>query len=437
MTTSAPVSPAGSSRAVGVEHSQVPARDRARRRAGDHRQLLDPHAVGRDRPAGLGLPPVVDHRHPELVLRPVQRVGVAPLAREKQGAQRRQVVFADQRALGILLADRAERGRRREQRDHAVLGDHAPERARVGGADRLALVQHGRAAVQQRRVDDVGVTDDPADVRRRPPDLARFDPVDVRHRPLQRHGVTAVVADDPLRLTRGARRVEDVERIGRGDRNAIGRLGLTHDADPVEVTLGIELRLQLRALQHDAVPWLVLGLFDRAVQQRLVVDQPSRLDPARGRDDHRRPRVVDPPGELVGGKAPEHDRMHRADPSAGEHRDRRLGDHRHVDDHAVAVLDAGGPQCSGELRDLIAQLAIGVPPDRVGHRRVVDQRRLIGAATGHVAIERVVTRVQLAACEPAVERGAAVVENELGRGDPVDRRRRFRPRTPPGRPAIA
>ena len=43
----------------------------------------------------------------------------------------------------------------------------------VGRADRLALVEDGRAAGEQRRVDDVGVADDPADVGGGPVHLAR------------------------------------------------------------------------------------------------------------------------------------------------------------------------------------------------------------------------------------------------------------------------
>ena len=103
-----------------------------------------------------------------------------------------------------------------------VLGDDPPERAGVGGADRLALVEHGRGADDQRRVDDVGVADDPADVGGRPPHLAGVDVVDVRHRPGHRDRVAAVVAHDPLRLAGGAGGVEDVERVGRGDLDAAG-----------------------------------------------------------------------------------------------------------------------------------------------------------------------------------------------------------------------
>ena len=83
----------------------------------------------------------------------------------------------------VFLLDGAERGRRGEHRDALVLGDDAPERAGVGRADRLALVEDRGAAVQQRRIDDVAVADHPADVGGRPPDLAGLDAVEILHRP--------------------------------------------------------------------------------------------------------------------------------------------------------------------------------------------------------------------------------------------------------------
>ena len=67
--------------------------------------------------------------------------------------------------------------------------------------------------------------------------------------------------------------------------------------------------------------------------------------------------VVDPAGQLVRREAAEHHRVDRADARAGQHRDQRLGHHRHVDDHAVAVADALAPQRAGEARHLILELA--------------------------------------------------------------------------------
>ena len=91
----------------------------------------------------------------------------------------------------------------------------------------------------------------------------------------------------------------------------------------------------------------------------LYATTPPRLDAAGRGDDDLRLRVLDPARELVGREAAEDDRVNRADPGAREHRDHRLGHHRHVDDDAVARLDALGSEHARETRDGIAQLAVG------------------------------------------------------------------------------
>ena len=163
---------------------------------------------------------MVDDGHLQLLLGPFDRVGIGALAGQEQRAEVRDVVAADMLAVRVLLLDGAERGRRGEQRHDAVLGDDAPECAGVGRADRLALEQDRRRAVQQRPVDDVGMADHPADIGSRPEDLAGLDAELVPHRPFQRDHVAAIVAHDALGLAGRAGRVEDVERIGGGDRHA-------------------------------------------------------------------------------------------------------------------------------------------------------------------------------------------------------------------------
>jgi hypothetical protein len=69
--------------------------------------------------------------------------------------------------------------------------------------------------------------------------------------------------------------------------------------------------------------------------------------------------IVDPHGQFVGGEPAEDDRVDRAQPRAGQHRLQRLGHHRHVDDDAVALLDALGLQRPGERGDAVLQLGIG------------------------------------------------------------------------------
>ena len=59
-----------------------------------------------------------------------------------------------------------------------------------------------------------------------------------------------------------------------------------------------------------------------------------------GGDDELRLGVVDAVGQRLGGEAAEDDGVRRADAGAGEHGDRQLGDHRHVDGDAVAAPHA-------------------------------------------------------------------------------------------------
>ena len=225
-------------------------------------------------PAGLGLPPVVDHRHAEPLLGPAHRVRVGALAGEEQAAQAGEIVARDQPAVRVLLLDGAQRRRRGEQRGHPVLGDHAPEGAGVGRADRLALVEHGGAAVDERRVDDVGVADHPADVGGRPEHLARLNAVDVGHRPFERDHVAAVVADDALGLAGRAGGVEDVERVGGGDGDArllaAGGPCPRHLGGVVAVAGGVEFGAVLFALDDDHGGRPVRRLVDRRGGQRHV-----------------------------------------------------------------------------------------------------------------------------------------------------------------------
>ena len=196
--------PAGHFVAVLAQNPYVVAGHGPRRRARLDRQGPEADAVGGDGPRGLRLPPVVYDRHAEAVARPYQGVRIGALTGEEEGPEPRQVVLAHVRAFRILLLDGPERGRRGEEHVDAVLLDHAPEGAGVGGADRLALVENGGRSAQQRAVDDVGVTHDPADVRRGPVDLAGPDAVDVLHAPVQGDCVPAVVAHDALGYARGA-----------------------------------------------------------------------------------------------------------------------------------------------------------------------------------------------------------------------------------------
>ena len=399
--------------ALVVQHLQVVARQRHRRRAVLDGELTQTDRVAADGPARLGLPPVVDHRHLELCLGPLDGLGVGALAGQEQGAQALQIVLPDELALRILFLDGAEGGRRGEQRRDVVLRDDAPEGTCVGRADWLALVDQRGRAVQQGPVADVGVTDHPAHVGGGPEHLARLDAVEVLHGPLEGDHVAAVVAHDALGLAGGARSVENVERVGGGDRDAArlaaARAAVGTGGAPVEVAALLQGCDRHRALQDQRRGRLVLAELDRLVEQGLVGDDLAALDAARSGHDADRLGVVDAGRKFAGGETAEHDGMHRADAGAGQHAHHRFRDHRHVEDDAVALLDAEVEQHAGERGHFVGELGVGVGAGRVGDGAVVDQRRQATAAVLDVAVEAVVGGVALGAREPAaVQTGVGI-----------------------------
>ena len=116
----------------------------------------------------------------------------------------------------------------------------------------------------------------------------------------------------------------------------------------------------------------------------------------------------------VAAEPAEHLRMDDAQPRAGEHGDRQLGDHRHVQRHPVAGLQPGEvAQQRGELVHLPEQL------------RVADVHGLVGLELGHeddrglvrigrsVPVDAIVRGVQPAADKPLAERRGAGVQRRV------------------------
>ena len=101
-----------------------------------------------------------------------------------------------------------------------------------------------------------------------------------------------------------------------------------------------QARLELRPLQDHAGFGLVLGQRDRLVEQRLIRNDAARLDAAARREDELGLGVVDAGRQLTRREAAEHHRVHRSDARTGEHGEHCLRHHWHVDDDAVALLDA-------------------------------------------------------------------------------------------------
>ncbi len=182
-----------------------------------------------------------------------------------------------------------------------------------------------------------------------------------------------------------------------GLRGAV-RLLLRNEVVPPHVTaLGPGHLLLGAADDQDLLHGRRLG--DRIVRVLLERDDVALPVAAVGGDDDLRLGVGDAAGERLGREAAEHDGERRADPRAGEHRDRELRDHRHIDGDPVALPDTKLLQPVRAALGLVQEVLVGEGPGvaRLPLPVVRDLRALPGF---HVAVEAVLRDVQLAVGEP-------------------------------------
>ena len=110
--------------------------------------------------------------------------------------------------------------------------------------------------------------------------------------------------------------------------------------------------------------------------------------------------------DALAAEAAEDHAMHRADARAGEHGDRRLRNHRHVNEDAVAFLAAIALQHIGKQADFAVKLLVGEDAPFAGFA-FPDDGGLVAARTGEMPIEAVFADVELAADKPLGERQAS------------------------------
>ena len=113
-------------------------------------------------------------------------------------------------------------------------------------------------------------------------------------------------------------------------------------------------------------------------------------------------------------EAAEHLGVNDAETRAGEHGDWKVGDHRHMERHAVTLLEPTEvTEKRGELIDALVQLLVGDRlRDLVLRLRDPDQGGFIPVLR-QVPIDAVVGRVQPATDKPLPERGVAGVEGGM------------------------
>ena len=152
------------------------------------------------------------------------------------------------------------------------------------------------------------------------------------------------------------------------------------------------------------------GTFQRLVDVHLQRHFLAAAQTFVGGDDEFGCRIGNPSGQRIRRKAAEHHRVHRADARAGEHRDCRFGNHRHIDGDAVALRHAETFQQVRGFANLLVQLAIA---DRFGFVRIVafPEDRGFVAALFQMTVQAIRRQIQLAVVIPADVQVFRIVRN--------------------------
>ena len=314
------------------------------------------------------------------------------------------------------------RRRRVEDVDLVALDDRPP--AVLVGVVGDAFVDDAGGAVAERPVDDVAVAGDPADVGRAPVHRVGLDVEDVV---VGRRGADEVArgrVGDPLRLRGGAARVEEVEQVLRVHRLARARLRVgalaLDELVPPEIAALLERHVAAGAPQHDRVADARRG-GERGVRVSLQRHRAAVAQALVLRDQDLAAHVVHAIRQGIRGKPAEDDRVRRAEPGAGEHRHRGLGDHPHVDPDRRALPHAQLLEGVREAHHLRLEVGERDRPPLVLGLALPVVGDLVAVPGLDVPIDAVVGDVELAADVPLRVRLVPLVERleVLEPGDPL------------------
>src|SRR5207302_5660506 len=413
-------------RFIVVDH-RMDARDAGTRAARLH--LVDSRHRAAEEAAGFRLPPGVhDHRLflADDVEVPLPDLGFDGLA---DGCHVLEAVVVLSGLVRTVLAQRADRGGRGVENVYAELLGNAPGAARIR-VRRHALVHDRRSGERERPVHDVGVSRDPADVRHAPIDILGMDVLYVLRSPGY---IGEIAADRVLRafgLTGGAAGVHEEQRRFRSHLHRVDALAtvLRQKVVDNEIASFDELRLAgipaRMPLPDEHFLQLVAVLRCRGhrdVGLLLVLEELPAAVVGVHRDQHAALRVGHPVGTGLAAEAAEYLRVDDSEPRAGEHGNRQLRHHRHVQRDAVASLQpAEVAQQSGELVDPDVQFLVGDVLDRLVFRFRYEMDRGLVPVLRQMPIDAVVRGIDFSADEPAPERRLAAIEDLVPLPVPVE-----------------
>ena len=293
----------------------------------------------------------------------------------------------------------------------AVALNHLPEAPgiRVGGH---AFKHNLRGTGGQRPVRHIGVTGNPANVRRAPEHIGRLHVKSPVHRLLGPQHVAARGVLHPFGLAGRTTGVEDEQRMLCLHRHwwALRALPL-QQLCKTHVTACHLAVCRSGALIHKDM----LHTFAAAHLQGIIHDgfEGQFLTPAHlevGRDHGRSAHVHNPLLHRFGREPTEHHRMRGANARTGLHGHHTLNRHGHVNQDTVALFHTLCLETVGKLRYARQQLTVSDLGD-LSIIRFKDDGRLVLDRRAHVLVQAIGTGVEFTISKPAIKRRIAFIQH--------------------------
>lgn len=280
-----------------------------------------------------------------------------------------------------------------------VLVDHIPVAGEVG-VGRGTLEDDGGASQEQRSIDDVGVTSDPADITTTEEAVIVVDVKDVLAGQSSTQEVTCGGVHDTLGLSGGTGGVEQEQRVFRVD--GLGRQVVRVFLDllvPPDVTAGGPGDLSTGTLV-DEHAGNIRALLKSLVDNTLGTNDLTTTTALVSGDDDLGASVQHTIAQRVGGETGKDDGVNGSDTGDGEEGNDGLGNHRKVDSNSVTLLDTLLLQSPGDTGDLTQQFTVGDGATLIGLVSLVDDGDLVGVLDS-VTVDTVEGGVQATLNEPS------------------------------------
>ena len=245
---------------------------------------------------------------------------------------------------------------------------------------------------------------DPADVRRAPVDIFIAQIEDVLAGDVRTQQVTAGRVQDALGFAGGPARIENEERVLtiEGHRRT-GGTDVVQFPVPPHIAAFLDMDVVSRAAKDDHLADRVRTRGKGVIHILLQRHDLAPAIAAIRRNHERGLGIGDAILDRFRAEPAEDHRVHRADPGTGEHGDGRLGNHRHINQNAVAFFNFVPLQHVGEKADFPVKLLVSERP-LFARLPFPQDRGLVLASRAEMPVEAVFGDIQLSADEPLRKR---------------------------------